>query len=420
MLVTTATSAVQDYDDDYAAARAANPPAGTEDVTSSPLPAAREPGTPFEQTTPTAAPDGHRYDQWGVRLYDDSDSPDDVAYPATLIEGELANAVSWVDMQLRIAACMREQGHDYTFKVWWERSPEDRGGEPLAEDSDAWRLSMARTSPPPDPTTGPRPGATAGSCTRRATMTRTERSTAPSHATDEAGDEGVGSAPALTDPARARRARSLGRSSLALLLAVIVLALFGPFAGSFGLGMRWGEALGWGTVVLGSWIPTFFQLEWILLACGTGALVASAALAADAPPPARPRGVLSSLTILLSSVALTLVLLVALVSSLLFNGSAYSVLPGSSENGCRVAVREHAFLTSAGGDIGVVEPGRFSVDWRASYSSDDGYLPFSAGGYSLHWQGDTAVLRLGDRPASSTGGVRNAELIAREAPLTCG
>jgi hypothetical protein len=137
VLVTTATSAVQDYDDDYAAARAANPPAGTEDVASSLLPAAREPGTPFEQTTPTAAPDGHRYDQWGVRLYDDSDSPDDVAYPATLIEGELANAVSWVDMQLRIAACMREQGHDYTFKVWWERSPEDRGGEPLAEDSDA-------------------------------------------------------------------------------------------------------------------------------------------------------------------------------------------------------------------------------------------------------------------------------------------
>lgn len=141
VLVIDATSAVQAADDGYAAARAANPPAGTDDVSSSPLPsaapAAREPGTPFEQTTPTPAPDGHRYDQWGVRLYDDSDAPDDFTYPAHLIEGELANAVSWVDMQLRIAACMREEGHDYTFKVWWERSPEDRDSEPLAADSEA-------------------------------------------------------------------------------------------------------------------------------------------------------------------------------------------------------------------------------------------------------------------------------------------
>ncbi|TDX79032.1 hypothetical protein EDF35_2257 [Rathayibacter sp. PhB151] len=141
VLATTTASAVQDYDDRFAAARAADPPVVEDDVASSPLPsvtpAAHEPGTPFEETTPTAAPDGHRYDQWGVRLYDVSDAPDDITYPASLVGDELGNAVSWVDMQLRIAGCMREEGFDYTFKLWWDRSPEDRGSEPLAEDSEA-------------------------------------------------------------------------------------------------------------------------------------------------------------------------------------------------------------------------------------------------------------------------------------------
>lgn len=142
VLVVNATSAVQDYDDGYAAARAANPPVIAEDVSSSPVPssapAAREPGMPFEQPTPTAAPDGHRYDQWGARLYDDSDTPDDFTYPASLVGDELTNAVTWVDMQLRIAACMREEGHDYTFQLWWERSPENQGSGLPAADSEAW------------------------------------------------------------------------------------------------------------------------------------------------------------------------------------------------------------------------------------------------------------------------------------------
>lgn len=150
VLVATATSAVQDYDDAYPAARAADPATGREDGPSTSLPsdspAARGPMTPSEvptevpaePPTPVATPDGHRYDEWGVRLYDVSDTPDDVTYPASLIDGELDNAVGWVDMQLRIAACMRDEGHDYTFKLWWELSPEDPGGEPLAADSDAW------------------------------------------------------------------------------------------------------------------------------------------------------------------------------------------------------------------------------------------------------------------------------------------
>ena len=87
----------------------------------------REPREPAEQPTPTAAPDGARYDQWGVRLYGDADSAAVIDYPAALTGDELEHLRSWVDMQFLVAECMTESGHDYTFQLPWERSPESHG-----------------------------------------------------------------------------------------------------------------------------------------------------------------------------------------------------------------------------------------------------------------------------------------------------
>lgn len=143
VLVSTSTTAVREYDETWALISG---PVDAATGTPSPLPSGtptvEEPGTTDEQPTPTTAPDGHPYDQWGVRLYDDTDTADDITYPASLVGDELANARSWVDMQLNIAACMTERGHDYSFQLWWERTPENtpenKGSGLPALDSDAW------------------------------------------------------------------------------------------------------------------------------------------------------------------------------------------------------------------------------------------------------------------------------------------
>ena len=140
-LVLNVTSTVQGYAAQYSAARAAEPQPVASGATSSPLPTAAataDPRLPYEQPTPTAAPDGHLYDQWGARLYGVADTIDDFTYPDTLVGDELTNARSWFDMQLRIAACMENQGHDYTFQLYWESSTKDKGSGLPAPDSEAW------------------------------------------------------------------------------------------------------------------------------------------------------------------------------------------------------------------------------------------------------------------------------------------
>ena len=224
--------------------------------------------------------------------------------------------------------------------------------------------------------------------------------------------------PSQRDFVRARWRRRLRGVAPASFVLVTLLGLFGPFAGAFGLGMKWGEALGWGTIVLGSWIPTLFEFEWILLIVGASAAITRLALAPESPPTTRPRRLVTTVALVTGGVILTLAVPLALFSSLIFNSSVYKVLPTASENGCRVAVHQHSFLTSAGGVIGVVQPGEMSVEWMSTYYSDDGYLPFSANRYTLQWRGNTAIITLGDGPVQSTELAPHADLASKE-PVTC-
>lgn len=152
-LAVGATTTMHQYDADFGSALAASTaiaeaPAPSAAATPAPAlsaaPAAsaeppRAGGTTAERTMPTLAPDGHRYDQWGVRLYDKNDTAEDITYPASIVGDELTNARTWVDTQLLTASCMADAGHDFYFKLWWERSPKDPGAASITpEDTEAW------------------------------------------------------------------------------------------------------------------------------------------------------------------------------------------------------------------------------------------------------------------------------------------
>lgn len=148
------------------------------------------------------------------------------------------------------------------------------------------------------------------------------------------------------------------------------------------------EALGWITLVIGEWIPTWWTVEVVLVALGLGSLLTARILA----PPLRARGSRASRAVLVTAAV------VAVSGSMLAVGasniSQYSLLPERSEGGCRIAVQEHSFLYAGWGSVGIVQPGSVNVDWLGRYGADDGYMPFSRGTYAVDWQGREAGIEV--------------------------
>lgn len=79
-----------------------------------------------------------------------------------------------------------------------------------------------------------------------------------------------------------------------------------------------------------------------------------------------------------------------------------TVLGPSGPDGCTVVVEESRALMSGSGRIGVLGTGGLVPDWQGTYGSDDGYRPFTDGGYELTWRGAEADVVLVD-PSQPTG-----------------
>ncbi|QHC65730.1 hypothetical protein GSU68_03435 [Rathayibacter sp. VKM Ac-2759] len=187
------------------------------------------------------------------------------------------------------------------------------------------------------------------------------------------------------------------------LVAVVALGVLGPIAPLYRVAdLSVQEALGWGTIVIGPVVPTFFGIELVLLAGGVVSVLVGLVL------PAAPRADSWVRTAIGVAGALLLIICVpcAVFFSLLFTTSWYSVLPSVSDGGCRIVVREFGFLRAGGGSVGVVRPGSAVAEWVEDYWADDGYAPFSAGDYDLRWTGEQARLRLG---VKGTDGVSMAD-----------
>lgn len=147
------------------------------------------------------------------------------------------------------------------------------------------------------------------------------------------------------------------------------------------------EALGWVTLVIGDWIPTWSTVQISLAGIGAASLIGAVFVAPSSPP---QHGFVHRLTF-------TAVLTVAVLVSMLaveLGSSRYSVLSEQSDGGCRVVVREYSFLLAGRGTVGIVQPGSVTAQWLGRYGSDDGFMPFSAGSYKLEWSGKTADLKI--------------------------
>ncbi|WP_143741363.1 hypothetical protein [Paramicrobacterium agarici] len=142
------------------------------------------------------------------------------------------------------------------------------------------------------------------------------------------------------------------------------------------------------TIAFGDWVPTWLLVDIVLAIVGYVALLAAILLAG----PMSPRPWRASRVVL--AAALILAVPASLVCVALSTSSRYSVLPGESADGCRVVVRESTFVVTSWGDVGILEPGSMIVDWRGQYSAKDAYMPFSAGTYSLEWDGNRAEIDL--------------------------
>ena len=178
------------------------------------------------------------------------------------------------------------------------------------------------------------------------------------------------------------------------LVVVVALGVLGPIAPTYGLlGAGRGEALWWGTIVLGDVVPTVLGIELVLLASGCLTVLVGVCLPWTQRTPSTTRSVVSGV----AGLALAICVVCSVFFSLVFAFSAYQVLPGASDSGCRLVVRESAFLLLADGAIGVLRPGSAVVEWQEDYSADDGHAPFSADDYELHWRGEVAQLRLGTK-----------------------
>ncbi|MBO0983701.1 hypothetical protein [Rathayibacter sp. SD072] len=156
------------------------------------------------------------------------------------------------------------------------------------------------------------------------------------------------------------------RGGVLLSVAVVVLGIL-VFAARF---EPWSilttnGALGGVTLVLGSWVPTWLQIELALTGAAVLAtLVGFFLLPEEAPPPEQePRSflagavgfVLRVLGFLALVIAVPLTLLVTLLQS-----DSYRVLPGSDSAGCRYVERDFA---GYGTDVGAVPPGSLVVEW---------------------------------------------------------
>lgn len=145
------------------------------------------------------------------------------------------------------------------------------------------------------------------------------------------------------------------------------------------------EALGWVTIIVGDWIPTWHAVEFALVGTGAAALLIAACVAPSPPP---ELGLVYRLSF---AAVLTVSVLVSMIVVDL-GSSRYSILPEQSDGGCRVVVREYSFLLAGSGHVGIVQPGSITTQWLGKYGADNGLMPFSRGAYALKWNGKTADL----------------------------
>lgn len=93
-------------------------------------------------------------------------------------------------------------------------------------------------------------------------------------------------------------------------------------------------------------------------------------------------------------VAATLVIAVAAAAGLVDDLTAtYTVLAPTGPGGCQLAVREHSFLFSSGGEVYVAGVGGLGAS-AGAWTADDGAQPAASGSYTVQWDGTVALLSL--------------------------
>ncbi|MCM6761539.1 hypothetical protein NB037_03820 [Rathayibacter sp. ZW T2_19] len=162
------------------------------------------------------------------------------------------------------------------------------------------------------------------------------------------------------------------RVGVLLFVAVVVLGIL-VFAARF---EPWSflptnGALGGVTLVLGTWVPTWLQIELALTGAAVLAtLVGFFLLPEEAPPREQePRSFLAGAAAFILRVLGFLALVIAVPLTLLvtlFQTDSYRVLPGADSAGCRYVERDFA---GYGMDVGAVPPGSIVVEWQP-YTSE--------------------------------------------------
>lgn len=167
-------------------------------------------------------------------------------------------------------------------------------------------------------------------------------------------------------------------------------------------------------IVLGSFVPRYWQLAGALTAAGIAALAVGSCLRMVGEEGGRlsPRGVLRRSGVVLATLAVVLVAAAALVPiSLAAATTSYHVLTPSGPDGCRIVVAEDTFLLLGSGRIFVLGAGSLQAREVGRFDTDDGYRPISLGTYRLSWNGVQGDLSL--------WGEDNAPVFYRPVPLSC-
>ena len=81
---------------------------------------------------------------------------------------------------------------------------------------------------------------------------------------------------------------------------------------------------------------------------------------------------------------------------LLVGDARVTALEPASPSGCVLVVEESSGLKSGWGRVGTLSPGGVLPRWQGTYSSDDGYRPFTLGAWDLRWAEGVGTLTLID------------------------
>lgn len=150
------------------------------------------------------------------------------------------------------------------------------------------------------------------------------------------------------------------------------------------------EALGFGTVALGPWVPRAGELAVGGALLAILALVVAHRLGEDPDQRYRPSRTWTTWAL---AIAVPLSLCGIWLTD---NATSATVLTPASDAGCQVVVLEVAGTEDAPHRIGIVQPGSIAVEWVGTVRSTEFFRPFQTGSYTLTWDGQQASIEIDD------------------------